>query len=1067
MEMHNSDSKLGYIKLPKNANIQYMRDKIVVGKNGKKLMLTVPMKDGNTISLNVLETQTAGGFKAFVDGKKLFVADTQDDVTIPDYIFVSDGEYSNVLQFRSMDKTDNIITFKDIGSGSEVIVSYSNCGSGAGTTEIDCTGTMHIGESSYSITDIDETDKTIDIDAYSGADYSGNIPLMTRNGGNVTLVTGEAGITYSEAQITISEIDTTEPEPEGTGKIIVINATTITSADEIDKVIIRENSPSEMTLIDSIMNIYAGFTSYGTYIEDNRVNDVVALWYPDRQTSKDASIYPRLNVSGYILGSSYPHNLAIDIGNDDHIDEYLTGELNSSNSPKTVNLYTSAITDFLQKCSPDSEGYCNLPLKFSSDTDGIVRVNSIDIRYTLNTKVTGKEDALNNIIIWARDISGNIFSATQYFTIEKPPIITINYPEDNTIILSNTTHFNLTTDEDAICLYSYWTYHYLSYPSYSTYAYCYDDGSCKGVGSASSGGGVGGAPAIMDITGKTQHSQKFSVYSSGIKSALVANCTDTHGNSNESSVTFAYRDKPLTIDLIMPDNNTFYYNQDIKIYLGLTTNYSIDKIILNITRPDNTTEIFTENDFSENIGAKEFLKLINMSYNGLTQTGNYAMQLYVNDTMGNSDTTTRTFSVFNRKSHFVNVNNDRQSYIYYTNHDTGEIIAVLKFSPQGYSNITLPGAVLDMFFTGRYYPYSLSVYSPFTVIIPSLNLSDATQSISIEEKYVNESNMSIGSRYIPKESYAFNILNASRMNKTFRVEFNYYLIDHGLTDPAKIVILKAPYNFTTDSIDYSSAVYYSVGNSDYPLYYNTTTEDVWIYVNDFSVFALLEDKATSEVCADNIDNDYDGSVDEGCTTGGSGSSSGGGAKSAPPIKRECTNNSNCTSTQICSNYKCINITCSTCEYIEDRSCKKYSCCADSECNAGELCKDHSCIKIAEEKEPTIAATGEQILADNAIDSAKKAISSFTGKKDTKDAEEFLSKAIAARNNNDYANASALAEKSRLSLESAPLIQGKAIESAAERPDLLLIALVAILILLIIMVLFPKKKSAVSGSKKHQ
>ncbi len=457
-------SNTAYIKLPKSASLVPATDKIIIEKNSKKIRLTVPTKDGNTISLNVLEAQSAGGFKALVDGTKRFVTDAQSEVTTADYVFVSDGKYSNVLQFRSMDKTDNIITFKDVGSGSDIIVQYSGC-SGSGTAENNCLGTMHIRETYYNITDINEYYKTIDIDAYSGAEYSGNIPLMTRNGGNVTLVTGEAGITYSEGQIRVSEIDTPETEPEGTGKIIVINATTYTAADEIDKVIIRENSPTEMTLIDPFMNIYAGLTSYGTYIEDNRVNDVVTLWYPDRQVSNDRSMDPRLNVSGYILSGSYPRNLAIDIGNDGHIDTYLAGELNSSNSPKTVSLDTTAINIFLQNCLPDADGYCNLALKFTSDSNGIIMIDSMDIRYILNAKITGKDDTLNNIIIWARDIFGNIHSTTQYFTIAKPPIITINYPEDNALIIANTTHFNITTDEDATCLYNYWIYHYQPYPS--------------------------------------------------------------------------------------------------------------------------------------------------------------------------------------------------------------------------------------------------------------------------------------------------------------------------------------------------------------------------------------------------------------------------------------------------------------------------------------------------------------------------------------------------------------------------------------------------------------------------
>lgn len=278
------------------------RDKVAVVKNGKKIKLTVPTKDGNTISINVLTAQATGGFRPEVDGKKLFVTDTQAGITTTNYLFVSDGEYSNVLQFTSMDKSDNILTLKDVGSGENVEVSYSSCTGGSGTIQTGCSGTMYIGGTSYAVTAVTEVAKTFALDAYSGATYAGNVPLISRNGANVTLVTGTTGVTVDRGVFTVSEVDTTETEADGTGVVMQINTTTKLSTDEVDTVDIVANQPTLNSIGDG--DVSTGLTSYGTLIEDNTDSDTLSFWYPDEQAyanvyvMKNAVNPPSVGVSG-------------------------------------------------------------------------------------------------------------------------------------------------------------------------------------------------------------------------------------------------------------------------------------------------------------------------------------------------------------------------------------------------------------------------------------------------------------------------------------------------------------------------------------------------------------------------------------------------------------------------------------------------------------------------------------------------------------------------------------------------------------------------------------------------
>jgi hypothetical protein len=60
--------------------------------------------------------------------------------------------------------------------------------------------------------------------------------------------------------------------------------------------------------------------------------------------------------------------------------------------------------------------------------------------------------------------------------------------------------------------------------------------------------------------------------------------------------------------------------------------------------------------------------------------------------------------------------------------------------------------------------------------------------------------------------------------------------------------------------------------------------------------------AVSERCNDNIDNDCDGSVDEGCSSSGSGGGGGGGGGSTPPTTRNTT----CVSDWVCSQWSRCN-----------------------------------------------------------------------------------------------------------------------------------------------------------------
>ncbi len=249
------------------------RDYMILSKNGKRIKMTVPTKDGNTLAVNVYEVTAANAFTLEVDNKKFHINDTQYGVDTTHYVLVSDGEYSNILQYKSMDTTDNLMKFRDVGSGDEIEVSFD---ASAGT------GDMYIGSAVYSITNVNTGDKTFTLSAWAGTGtYVGNIPVVSRNGASVTLMSGASGAEFPEpAQINVSERDLIETESPSSAVDMIVNFTAKDTI-EIDSVSLS-NSPDPFEQVGDT-DVNAGLTKYGTLVKKDTDADSVKLWYPDEQ----------------------------------------------------------------------------------------------------------------------------------------------------------------------------------------------------------------------------------------------------------------------------------------------------------------------------------------------------------------------------------------------------------------------------------------------------------------------------------------------------------------------------------------------------------------------------------------------------------------------------------------------------------------------------------------------------------------------------------------------------------------------------------------------------------------
>ncbi|MBD3203453.1 hypothetical protein GF327_04105 [Candidatus Woesearchaeota archaeon] len=151
---------------------------------------------------------------------------------------------------------------------------------------------------------------------------------------------------------------------------------------------------------------------------------------------------------------------------------------------------------------------------------------------------------------------------------------------------------------------------------------------------------------------------------------------------------------------------------------------------------------------------------------------------------------------------------------------------------------------------------------------------------------IDNLNRDIGSsrRYKPKLAYAFEI-NGEDYSSDYVITLNYSSVS--ISNDNAVLVYKFGYDFSDNEISYSDydLLYYELDN-------NKDLATVNFSVSENSIYVLVEDSQMPEICNDNIDNDGDGKIDEGCQSqspgggvddddpgGGSGSSGGSWADS--------------------------------------------------------------------------------------------------------------------------------------------------------------------------------------------
>lgn len=152
------------------------------------------------------------------------------------------------------------------------------------------------------------------------------------------------------------------------------------------------------------------------------------------------------NTRGWVrIYPSSPELITIDIEEDGVVDVSIVDPLNNTNSPTERSLNITAVQDTLNNCVADSNGFCNVSIRFISKA-GILTLSDFEfIPSEVNISHSRLMNESGNFTYywWANDTSGNV-NQTQDFDYE---VVFVNI---STIVMSDDNNFTLNSSSGII-----------------------------------------------------------------------------------------------------------------------------------------------------------------------------------------------------------------------------------------------------------------------------------------------------------------------------------------------------------------------------------------------------------------------------------------------------------------------------------------------------------------------------------------------------------------------------------------------------------------------------------------
>ncbi len=240
--------------------------------------MTFKNKNGDTYTVPLYYNSTLNskvGFGEYGGGTTRFLHYTDNELIKDEDMFVvSKSKYTRVLRYKSINPTDNTVSFRDEGTGDTIEVSYS----GAATT-VDGTsdGTLYLDGYAYVFDVADTTNGDIKVDLNADTNFDGDtVEIYTKGEANITLLSTLNGFQLQ-----------TEKMEDGTTKD-TLSAQIYYDSTNSRLNVVSGNFTGLRWALDTVGDLQKkrGYSKYGVFVEYNYPTGTQAdfkMVYPDNQ----------------------------------------------------------------------------------------------------------------------------------------------------------------------------------------------------------------------------------------------------------------------------------------------------------------------------------------------------------------------------------------------------------------------------------------------------------------------------------------------------------------------------------------------------------------------------------------------------------------------------------------------------------------------------------------------------------------------------------------------------------------------------------------------------------------
>jgi len=255
------------------------KDVVAIEKNSENVELTFTNKDGDEYSMAVLSLNDTIGGLDLSDGNENIRVYNNATLNQGDFVFVTTGEYSYILEYTDYTSDDEAI-LTDVSTGSDYTITAS-------------TDFIYPGESGRPVSVTGFVSETVTLNN-TGEGVNTLAVLYAEHGANITVaavnrVDGGTNTTYpllnatGVIYVTDNTFETTDDVAEATVKV-----TCTEDDDEVDQIAVTSvvwTGGTETMVTDDAGDYKYGVAASGTYVVENVDDEIVTVYTPEEPSA--------------------------------------------------------------------------------------------------------------------------------------------------------------------------------------------------------------------------------------------------------------------------------------------------------------------------------------------------------------------------------------------------------------------------------------------------------------------------------------------------------------------------------------------------------------------------------------------------------------------------------------------------------------------------------------------------------------------------------------------------------------------------------------------------------------